>query len=120
MVMVQSGLNSKERDRMAYAFTIMDEHSYKIEGNGTRIVQTDMSPFVFPHPGATVEESAQNHINALITEQEAAENEKATTESQLQELMLAVAELASSSEQNKLETQLAIAELAATLNGGVA
>lgn len=105
---------------MAYTFTVLDEHSYLIEGEGTRLKQTDISPFSFPYPGSTVEESAQNHINALVSEQEAIENEKATTESQLQELMLAVAELASSSEQNKLETQLAIAELAATLNGGAA
>lgn len=105
---------------MSFKYTILDEHSYLIEGNGTRIKQTDISPFSFPHPGTTVEESAQNHINVLIAEQEDAANEKATTESQLQELMLAVAELAASSEQNKLETQLAIAELASTLAGGEA
>lgn len=105
---------------MAYTFKVIDGNSYLIEGNNTRISQTNKYPFFFPYAGETVEESAQNHINTLIAEQEAAANEKETTESQIQELMLAVAELASSSEQNKLETQLAIAELTSTLNGGAA
>lgn len=74
---------------------------------------------IFPHEGATVEESAQNHINAIIADNEA-QPSAPTTDEQIQELMLAVAELAASSEQNKIETQLAIAELASTLAGGEA
>lgn len=97
--------------------------TYEVNKNGYTILNNGKPWIVqdgyFPYEGATVEESAQNHINAIITENDATIITP-TFEDQLQELMLAVAELAASSEQNKLETQLAIAELAATLNGGVA
>ncbi len=49
---------------MSYSYEII-ENGYIIEGNGTRIKQTNVAPFKFPHPGDTIEESAQNHINAL-------------------------------------------------------
>lgn len=97
--------------------------TYEVNQNGYTILNNGKPWIVqdgyFPYESATVEESAQNHINAIITENDATIITP-TFEDQLQELMLAVAELAASSEQNKLETQLAIAELAATLNGGVA
>lgn len=94
----------------------VNKNSYTILNNGKPWIVQDG---YFPYEGATVEESAQNHINAIINENDATIITP-TFEDQLQELMLAVAKLAASSEQNKLETQLAIAELAATLNGGAA
>lgn len=97
--------------------------TYEVNENGYTILN-DGKPWIvqdsyIPYPGATVEESAQNHINEIIKDNEA-QPSAPTTEEQIQELMLAVAELAASSEQNKLETQLAIAELASTLAGGEA
>lgn len=94
----------------------LKETGYIIFNNGKPWIVQDS---YIPYPGATVEESAQNHINAIIKDNEAQPNVP-TTDEQIQELMLAVAELAASSEQNKLETQLAIAELASTLAGGEA
>lgn len=103
---------------MALKYEIIENGKgyYILEDNKRIWKQVD--PLI-PYPGSTIEESAQNHVNAIIADNEA-QPSTPTTEEQIQELMLAVAELASSSEQNKLETQLAIAELAATLNGGVA
>lgn len=97
--------------------------TYEVNGNGYTILN-EGKPWIvqdkyIPYPGATVEESAQNHINEIIKDNEA-QPSVPTTEEKLQELMVAVAELASSSEQNKIETQLAIAELASTLAGGEA
>lgn len=49
--------------------------SYEIHGNGYTILD-DGKPWIvqdgfIPYPGATVEESAQNHINEIIADNEA-------------------------------------------------
>lgn len=51
--------------------------TYEVKGNGY-VILLNGTPWIvqdvyIPYPGATVEESAQNHINALIEEWEAAE-----------------------------------------------
>ena len=49
--------------------------TYEINGNSYTILN-DGKPWIvqdgfFPYPGATVEESAQNHINAIIADSQA-------------------------------------------------
>lgn len=95
--------------------------TYEITGEGYTILLNGKPWMVqdkyIPHPGSTVEESAQNHINEILKSEE--ENKPSeSTESKLQDIMLAIAELANSAEQDKLETQLALAELASLLTGG--
>lgn len=101
---------------MSLTYEIVEDGYYLIKDGNRWMYQPSN---IIPYPGGTIEESAQNHINAIIADNEA-QPSAPTTEEQIQELMLAVAELAASSEQNKLETQLAIAELASTLAGGEA
>lgn len=53
--------------------------TYEVKGNGYVILNNGVNWIeqegYFPYQGATVEESAQNHINALIEEQNSAAEE---------------------------------------------
>lgn len=48
--------------------------TYEVNGTGYTIFDNGVAWFkqdsYIPYPGATVEESAQNHINTILTEQE--------------------------------------------------
>lgn len=95
--------------------------TYEVHGNGYTIFNDGKAWIVqdafIPHPANTLEESVQLHINEILTA-----NQGETTvpvQEQINELMLAVAELASANETDKMETQLAIAELASIMTGGI-
>lgn len=97
--------------------------TYTIIENGY-IILKDGIPWVvqnnnrFPHPGETMEESAQNHITQILRDNENSPTPSVPVQDQLNELMIAVAELGMSAEQDKMETQVAIAELAMLVTGG--
>ena len=87
-----------------YTYELVDQ-GYVILVNGrVRYVQKDY----IPYPGDTVEESAQNHIDQIIADQK----QSLSMEDQVQQLMLAVAELGNATSTSDAEIQLAIAELA--------
>jgi len=82
------------------------------ECSGYRVnIETKELEFSYPDPS---EPEKQPVFGKPLTEQ------IANLELQNTELMLAVAELAGVSETDKMETQLAIAELASIITGGVA
>lgn len=93
------------------------ELTYEIQGAGYTIFNDGKAWIVqttyIPYPGATVEESAQNHIDQII-----AESNMPEPVDEVAELKLALAELAESQEQERLNTQLALAELAESMMGG--
>lgn len=69
-----------------YTYTVT-ENSYLIEGNGRRLFQEEILPnFPFPHPRATVEESAQAHIQAIIAAEQTQQQEAVTIVQLQQEL----------------------------------
>ena len=96
-----------------------ENYTYEIEGNGYVILVNGRVRYVqkdyIPYPGDTVEESAQNHIDQIIADQK----QSLSMEDQVQQLMLAVAELGNSTATKDAEIQLAIAELASQITGGV-
>lgn len=64
------------------------ENGYIILKDGVKwITQMDF----IPYPGATIEESAQNHVNEILKENEAAANQKSEVE-QMQEDNAMIAE----------------------------
>lgn len=67
---------------MSYTYELI-ENGYIIEGKNTRIKQTNVPPFRFPYPGATIEESAQLHIAYLIEQDELINREKTDYENLL-------------------------------------
>ncbi|MEK3993238.1 hypothetical protein MKY29_00635 [Psychrobacillus sp. FSL K6-2365] len=87
---------------------------YVIFNNGVPWIEQPANNI--PYPGATMEESAQNHINKILADYALPPTNP--IEDQLNELMIAVAELGMSAEQDKMETQVAIAELAMLVTGG--
>lgn len=96
-----------------FKITIID-NGYSIEGAGYRILQD----IYIPYPAETVEASAKLHIDELITSVE--ENIQDTVgieqlKLENQNLKLAIAELAEAQELNKLELQLALAEIVESL-----
>lgn len=98
--------------------------TYKIEDD-KYIILKDNQPWIiqegyYPYLGQTLEESAQKHIEAIIQSyQETFDyNELAELKEENSKLKLALAELAEQQEQNTLQTQLALAELAEVIVGG--
>ncbi|WP_019242203.1 MULTISPECIES: hypothetical protein [Bacillus] len=95
--------------------------TYVVEGEKYTILNNGIPWIVqeayIPYPGTTLEESAQNHINTII--EEGNKPIQPTLEEQVVELNIAIAELGLAAEQDKIETQLAIAELANIVTGGV-
>lgn len=68
----QSPINACPADQAmaALGITAADEVYIILDDNGRDwIVQTQTN---CPHPGSTIEESAQNHINAILAEREQA------------------------------------------------
>ncbi|MEK4030782.1 hypothetical protein MKZ02_19890 [Pseudobacillus sp. FSL P4-0506] len=99
--------------------------TYQVENNKYTILK-DNRPWIvqddyFPYPGATVEESAQNHINQIIADNTRQEEDIVTREeleAQSTELKLAIAETAETEAMERANMQLAIAELAEFIAGG--
>lgn len=93
------------------------ENGYTILKDGEPWIKQDA---YIPYPGETMEQSAQNHINALLSDSNSpprpSEIEQLRAENA--ELKLALAELAEALEQERLNTQLALAELAESMMGG--
>lgn len=87
----------------------VDGAKYTIFNNGKAWIVQDG---FYPYQGATVEESAQNHIDAILAEQSVQATDP------LDDVRLALAELAEQQELDKLNTQLALAELAETIMAG--
>lgn len=100
----------KNTDDVAVGYIILD-------GGKPWVVQREH----IPHPADSMAESAQLHIDAIVAENtvEPQPSEIELLQAENQELKLAMAELAEAHEQSKLETQLALAELAESLTGGV-
>lgn len=91
--------------------------SYEIEGEKYIILDNDHPWIVqenyFPYPGATLEESAQNHIEQILED-----NNKPQQPNEMEALKLALAELAETQETERLQTKIALAELAESMSGG--
>lgn len=90
-----------------YNVTIINDHSYMIEGNQTRIKETNEGVFFFPYPKETVLESAYAHIDAM----------KETNDLQSEGNIFLYQDLADTKER-LIEIQDALIELAELLTGG--
>lgn len=115
MVTVLNGLNLKIKEEV----TAMDL-TYLVSINGYTIYKDGVAWVVqdenrFPYPGKTPEESAQNHINVILADNTVRPEEIDV----ITQLRIALAEMAEVQESEKLNNQLALAELAEAMIGGV-
>ncbi|MFX3631841.1 MAG: hypothetical protein ACE3L7_07150 [Candidatus Pristimantibacillus sp.] len=105
-----------DKNEDAYSFIDLEYGQYTqdfMECNGFRVDLTGEPTLVFSYPDPAEPEAPPVYQKPLT-------EKVAELEIQNNELMLAVAELAVTSEQDKIETQLAIAELATIVTGGIA
>lgn len=102
--------------------------TYKVSGDSYTIFSDGVAwikqESYIPYPGKNIEESAQNHIDVIVTDMNrpmppSPEEQMAKLKVENQELKLALAEMAEAQEQQRIETQLALAEIAEVVTGGV-
>lgn len=62
------------------------EDGYLITGGNLRIKQSNKPPFNFPYPGATIEESAQNHIAQISLDSQNSQDDQLTVQDQITQL----------------------------------